>query len=232
MRHTRLAPLALLALLALAACGNDPRRQGTFAVAQSVAASTVGPLLGLRGEQPAPAAGTPAEIAAILPQLPAGPVLRFEVPKVEQSAIAFVAGSNGGSTTFATVTGQTITTRAQVVTATRGFAWDIMSSATNGATDLIRGRRSGTVDRIYRYLDTSDDEVETVARCAIAPAGGETITLASGDRYATTRMRESCTTPGGSFTNLYWVTAGGAIPRSHQWISPEVGLIEIEVIRN
>jgi len=230
MRRTR-PMIAAAALFALAACGNDPTREGNFAVAGSIASAAFGPLLGF-GDEPTPAVSTPEEIAAVLPQLPPGPVLRFEVPEIEQSAIAFRLRDRRGHITFATVTGQTITTRDGIVTATRGFGWDLMSSATNGATEIIRRRGSGTVQRIFRYLDASDDEVETVATCTISPDGGETITVASGARFATTRMREACTAEGESFTNLYWVTSGGSIPRSRQRVSEEVGALEIEVIRN
>ncbi|MEM1431485.1 MAG: YjbF family lipoprotein [Pseudomonadota bacterium] len=223
--------IAATALVALAACGNDPTREGAFALAQSIAASTVGPLLGF-GNEIEPAVSTPEAIAAVLPQLPPGPVLRIEIPNLENSAIAFQISTRAGYRTFATVTGQTVTTRDEIVTSTRGFAWDIMSSATNGATQIIRRRGSGTVQRIYRYLSPMDDEFEVVATCTISPDGGERITLASGAQFSTTRMREVCQAEGESFTNLYWVTSGGNIPRSHQRISEEVGVFEIEVIRN
>ena len=230
MRRAR--PLiAAAALLALAACGNDPSREGNFAVATSIAAAAFGPLLGI-GDEPSAAVSTPEEIAAVLPQLPPGPVLRFEVPEIEQSAIAFQLRERRGHVTFATVTGQTITTRDGIVTATRGFGWDLMSSATNGATEIIRRRGSGTVQRIFRYLDAGDDEVETVATCTISPDGSVAITVASGTRFSTTRMREVCTAGDESFTNLYWVTSSGSIPRSRQRVSAEVGALEIDVIRN
>lgn len=230
------AALAACALSLLAACGSDPDREGTFALAQAASATALGPLFGESADLPPQAANTPETLAPILAQFPPGPALRFDVLSLDQSALAFTTATNGPYRTFATVTAQTITLRGGLVTSTRGFGWDLMSSATNGAAEIIRRRGSGTVDRIYRYLSAMDDEVETVARCSIAPEGSETITLASGARFATTRLRETCEIGDQSaretFTNRYWVTAGGAIPRSEQRISDRIGALRIEVIRN
>ncbi|MEM0937167.1 MAG: YjbF family lipoprotein [Pseudomonadota bacterium] len=220
------------ALLLVTACGNDPERESDFALAQSTLSSALGPALSRGAGAPPQAASTPEALAAVLPQFPPGPVLRFEVPEIEQSALAFQSARNGDYVTFATVTAQTLTTRGGIVTSTRGFGWDLMSSATNGAADLVRRRSAGTVDRIYRHLSAMDDEVETVASCRIIRDSSETITVASGTRIATTRIREACTAGELSFTNLYWVTSSGTIFRSRQWVSPEVGSLEIEIVRN
>ncbi len=226
------AGMLLCGLTLLAGCGNDPDLEGSFALVQSAAATAFGPLFGDGNGGLTPAASTPEALAPVLAQLPPGPVLRFEVPEFGQSALAYSAARNGPYRTFATVTSQTITMRGDLVTGTRGFAWDLMSSATNGAGDIVRRRGSGSVQRIYRFLGPMDDDEELVVTCTIAPDGSEGITLASGARFATTRMRETCTGEGATFTNRYWVTSGGAIPRSEQWISDRIGAFRIERVRN
>jgi hypothetical protein len=221
---------AACAALALAGCGNDPARTGDFGVL-SAFTGQVASQVGLQDDTPTAAAASPAEIAAILPQLPPGPVIRFELPTIDQSAIAFRAGSNAGTVTLTTVTGQTVTLRGGVIVATRGFVYDLMSTDLAGTAGRVAARQPGPGRRANRYLDGLDAEVPLPLDCALASEGAETVTLVTGARVATTRMRETCTSGALTFNNFYWVAPGGTVVRARQWISREVGELHYDLLR-
>ncbi len=221
---------AACAALALAGCGNDPARTGDLAVFAALGGQ-IAAQAGLRDDTPPAAAASPAELAAILPQLPPGPVIRFELPSLGQSAIAFRAGSNADTVTLTTVTGQTVTLRGGVIVATRGFAHDLMSTELDGMSARVAARQPGPGRRLNRYLDGLDAEVTLPLDCALASEGAETVTLATGARVATTRMRETCTSGALTFNNFYWVASDGTVVRARQWISREVGELHYDRLR-
>ena len=229
MRHA-LAGLALCALGGLAGCGNDPALQGNLPTLRALG-GVLGPALG-GGGAPPPAAATPEAVARVLARLPEGPALRVALPRTGQSAFAVRAARNGPHRVFATPTGQTITLAGGVVTATRGFAGDLMSADTGGLAARLADRAPGRVDRVYRFLDGTDSEVPLSAACRLAREGGETVTLVSGARFATVRLVESCRAQGRTWRNRYWVTAAGAVKRSHQWAGPGLGHMRIEAVRD
>jgi hypothetical protein len=222
---------AALAVLALGACGNDPARQGDLATFRAFG-SVVGAAIGGGGGAPAPAAASPEAVSQALAQLPDGPVLRVALPRSGQSAFAVEAARNGPYRTFATLTGQTITLRGGVLTATRGFSGDLMSSDLGGLESLVEARTPGGVRRVYRFLDGADDEVPLSAECRIARSGEETITLVSGESLATIRLVETCKGLESAWRNSYWVAGDGAVRRAHQWAGPGLGDMRIETLRD
>lgn len=226
----RLAVAGLLAL-PLAACGNNPEQQANFTLLRTLGGTALAPLSG--GEQPRQAAATPQEIAAALQQVPQERgVIRTVLLQSDQSALAIQTGRNRGARTFQTLTGQSFTFRDGVLTQTRGLGYDLMSSSLNGADRLITGRRSGEVQRIYRFLDGENAERDFPVRCRIASGGGETITLVSGRSHATTRMQETCQAGALTFNNFYWVTGGGTVVRAHQWAGSRIGELRVELLRD
>ena len=223
--------LAGLVALPLAACGNNPEQQANFTLLRTLGTTALAPLTG--GEPPRQAAATPQEIAAALQQVPAERgVIRTVLLTGDQSALAIETGLNRGARTFQTLTGQSFTFRDGVLIQTRGLGYDLMSSSLNGADRLITGRRSGAVQRIYRFLDGENAERDLPVRCRIASEGGETITLVSGRSYATTRMRETCQAGSLTFNNFYWVTGGGTVVRAHHWAGSRIGEVRVELLRD
>lgn len=223
--------LGLAAAILLSACTNDPQRQGDFALLLGFGAALVAPLQ--TGPRTEAAASTPQTVSAFLDRLPAGvPVARVELPQFQQSAFAIESGRNRGTRTFTSFTGQSMTLRSGVLIATRGLSADLMSASTDGAERLIAARRSGSAARVYRFLDGNDDEVDFPATCTTASEGASSVTLVTGARFSTTRMRETCQAGDTTFRNTYWVTGAGRIVKSEQWVSERIGMVRIEHVRD
>lgn len=238
-----LQPALVLALLAGSACSTDPGAQREIDLLRSTGQRTLVQLLGLEPLPGPPAASEPAQVRALLAQLPPGPVIRLDLPEAGQSAFALFAATGGETVTFATVTGQTVTFRGAAVVATRGFVHDLMGVEMPPVERAVAQRAASRHARVHRYLGPDDREHARRFDCTLAREGSEPVTLVSGARFETTRMRETCARVASeaavagaasgraAFENLYWVTGEGAVMRTWQWISPELGAIEIEVLR-
>ena len=233
LRRAATGLCAAVLLGALAACTNDPVRQQGFDTAQTLATRT---LATFRGEPPAgpelQAAREPAAVQAVLAQLPPGPVIRLELPLAGQSAFAVLGGVNRDTVTFLTFSRQSVTFRGGAVVATRGFVFDLMGAdLPDGLEARIARRAQSRHHRSHRYLGSEDRERAMRFDCVLVPEAAERVELVSGAAHATTRMRETCESATFTFNNLYWVTAGGAVVQTSQWISRELGEMHVQILR-
>ncbi|PRY23016.1 group 4 capsule polysaccharide lipoprotein GfcB/YjbF [Aliiruegeria haliotis] len=152
--------------------------------------------------------------------------------ETQRTAVLIRFAQNGPYTTWRTSSRQTVTTRNGIVTGTRGLGYDLMSSDLGTASSMITGRRSGQANRVYRHLSGENHEVPMLMRCSYSPSGSDTVQLPTGRSYSATKMSERCENDDGlKIRNTYWVTSGGAIPQSIQWISPEVGKVALQTLK-
>ena len=229
-----LAGLAGLAMLALAGCGNDPSRSEGFSAARGLISGAVG----RSGGGDAAASGqisvdtNPAAAIAAVLRGQQGPVMFIALNGGSEAALLGRYGQNGPYRTWATNDRQSLTFFRGILTATRGIGGDLMSSEVGAVAPLIIGRRAGTGQRTYRYLDGENKERPLQLSCTVQPAGPATATLASGQSFAATRVDEVCQAGSLTVRNIYFVTASGFIPQSRQWQGPGNGDIAIQILRN
>ena len=228
------AAIWALALLALAGCETARDPGGT----------TISGLLRQRvaqiGQPPAPPAALPT--AAVLASR-TDPLLAVGIPSRDARATLTPAARNAGTVTWLATDGITVTTRAGLVVATRGLGHDLMSADVAGALAALAGG-GGRYSRIHYTLS---DENRTLARrldCELRPAGTETVDRV--DRRSVTRVwAETCTAgdagigrsdaPAGAgerIVNRYWVGGAGAVVRSQQWLTPQVGAVTTLLLGN
>jgi hypothetical protein len=227
MSAPRTVAALALALAGLSGCGSDPSEDTRFATVRAFVSGLV------QGDAPQ-GPTDPAQLAGTIQralQASDAPLMLAVLPEREQTALLGEFGVNGPYRTWATQEEQALVLRNGILVGTRGVGPDLMSSEVGQVAPLIRGRRAGTGQRVYRHLDGVNQEVPTVFTCRIAPAGRETVQLASGARPAVTRMVESCRSSDRRIENVYWVTSAGAIPQSRQWQGPDVGPIVIQILR-
>lgn len=207
-------PLALAALSALTACGNE----GPGVVGQAVQ-QVAGSALGGRGgtAQPAAPARSDAERAAEALQVNPGPLIQVGIESLNQTQIMAMTGGNGGMRTFMNPAEEAVILRGGLIVATRGILGQDLSVAEPGTERLIRSGASGTGTRVMRYLGGDGLERPLRFACAVGP-GPQGLT------------QESCEGHGISFQNTYAVQ-GGQIPVSRQWVGPGIGYVTVAVLR-
>ena len=216
IRFWRYAGLAAAFALALTGCGNDvrqsPLRLATAAVVDLVRPDT--PSVDARAQlTPELIASAPVSILLVIQQQ-------------EDVGFTLLANSaNLGVIEWRNAAGQSILRRDGIVTGTRGFGFDRM---TTDVTGLIRALATGGADgvvRVNRIIDGAGVIEAHRFLCNVRLVGTETLTI-YGRNYDTRTYTESCDGPGGRFTNRYWVEPGGTIRRSVERITPELGDFE------
>ena len=206
----------LLAVLIIASCGSDKAEHEGF----SVALAEVTRLVSGKAAVPAP----PALNRAAIDQ-GGNPLIRARIEKVGLVAFMGKIGEGRGAIIWSSVDGTTLAIRDGVVISTRGMGTDLMSSASPTAAQLA------TADRLNRqnyYLFGGETEQLVSFDCQLRDQGPERITVVE-LAYDTSHRVETCTGSGGlSFENHYWFDNRAIIRQSRQWISPDVGFLELQ----
>lgn len=149
---------------------------------------------------------------------PDEPLLRVSAPSVGAEGVMKLVGRNGAVDTWMSFDLYSVSLQKGVVVATRGFGFDMMAgdgSASLEAMALLDGREYG---RQIRYLTSDNHSSWLMAACHMG---------ASGRDRALRRYDEKCRARRHVFTNHYWMDAKGQIVQSRQWVSPELGYLEI-----
>lgn len=208
--------------LALAGCGNDRDATAGARLTGTIVKAVV-------GKKDKPAAAGPPTTRARLAQFKT-PMIMAELPNRGTFTFVVPNAVNGDVETWASADDKTISLRQGIVVATRGFGPDLMQSVVPSISQVASG--SGTVQRVYYYLDGADQTQRRDFTCTLANLGPATITVV--ERQHTTRhVAEACTGDSGSFTNEYWFENGTFLRKSNQLLNIEWGpLVLSRVIDN
>jgi hypothetical protein len=224
MTKRLLSGLAAGAIAVLAGCSGGDRDT-------SVGLSMIKGVLAPKDEAALPNA---AQLTALIQQsLEATnqPIVAVAVPKRKAIAIMPRIETNGDYATHGTSERRSVTLKRGMVTATRGFGEDLMSSDVDAALAMIRGRKAGTVQRVQRYLDGENQTVTLETTCRVTPGGGVRYQSGELDRRAV-KVRETCKAQSTRFTNSYQVDAEtGRILQAQQWVSPVNGKVLVRQLR-
>ncbi|MFD1882833.1 YjbF family lipoprotein [Paracoccus pacificus] len=218
---------ALLAVLALAGCSSktveDQNKSSLFGSLRQAVSQTVA---SRRGGDEAAAAQTPdspQDIAARALAANPGPLILAGLESSGATQAMAVIGENNGVRTFATTNMQALLLRRGMLTGTKGLGHDLSAAEIRGSEALIRARRAGSATRTMYFIGGDGLERPLPVNCQIAPGA------AAGPGQ---RVVESCEGYGVKFQNNYLVTSGGGIPVSRQWISPNLGYVTIQILRD
>lgn len=212
--------MGLMALALAAGCTNDAGNDKQ-AITKQVASQIFNP-----PPKPAP---VPLPTRAQLDASP-GAYLLARIPVTGGDALLVVAGQNGPVRTWTTAGGTTLALRDGVLVATRGLRGaDLMSAAVPSVATLRTG--SGSHRRSMFYLDGDDQPVRRDFVCELRNAGAETAELIERS-YPVRHIVEACTGAAGAFENQYWIEASGSLRRSRQWIGPELGSVELDLLKD
>src|SRR6056297_1247359 len=159
------------------------------------------------------------------------PLAFVVLPKRQAITIMPRIETNGAYVTHGTADRRSLALKHGMLTATRGFGEDLMSSEVDASLDLVRERKAGTVQRVQRYLDGENQTTVLETTCQITPGGTVRYHAGELDRQAV-KVRETCKAQTTRFTNSYQVDAHTArILQAQQWISPLNGSATIQQLR-
>lgn len=170
------------------------------------------------------ACGTPRDPAALRARLTPAQIAQLRVPMIfvtapraGLAATLIPVREEGDTRVWQSRDGAQIITREGLIIGTRGLGFDMMSGDAPVGAGAAHMRR---MTRLSGDLDTRLSEFS----CRVTPTGraahppnGKPITI----------WTEDC----GAFTNAYHRDRDGTLWWSRQWVSPELGALEIEVIR-
>ncbi|MDF1872318.1 YjbF family lipoprotein [Vannielia sp.] len=224
-------PLALT--LALAGCGNDPNRGAGNTLLKDITQvlrKTVS-----KGDNKG-GAQTDAQVAQLVPlalKRVKGSALLALLNDGKQVAVLGEQENRAGYMTYTTTERQTLTLRGGIITSSRGLGGDLMSSSVDETARLVRARSAGQGQRVMRFLTGDWQEVGLSFACRVSRDQAETIPTATRGNVQTQRMIEICrsTSGGTTFTNIYWVSGGGTIWQSRQWLGNDNGYIAVSLLR-
>lgn len=222
---------ALLALgLAVSACSSNSTGGSPLSQLAKNLAGRVKP------GQPKAAAGAGPSAAQLQAAVASTdqPLLFIVLEGAQGAATMLKVGSNQGFDTYSSSPDlkQTLTLRDGVVSSSRGFGTDLLSSDVAGTVAALRTRGPSTYTRQVSYLGGDRQPIDIEVLCTTKVIGSETVPIVTGPKHDTTKMEELCKTPtGAQFVNLFWVGADGMIWQSKQFIHPELGAVVIQVLR-
>jgi hypothetical protein len=166
------------------------------------------------------AALTPERIAAI-----DVPMIMVVAPDVGVAAALLQVGRNGDVVTWQTADGVQISLQRGVVVATRGLGYDVMSADVGSPP-----HQGGPYQRVWSSLDRDLGLNFHTLNCQRRSLGEHPSDDFAGPATLT-RLIETCEGPHGDIRNRFDIGADGFTWGSEQWISPEVGSLQITVIK-
>ncbi len=215
--------LALTAALSLGACGNV-NQEGAEAL------RNLPKTLLAKKEPPKPL--TLQEIATAVSSTTAS-VFMFEYENLGAQFLLQDIEQNGPYHTYGNPTRQVVVLRDGMITATRGFGGDLMSSEEDGLFSLVRSRTTGRTSYDQRFLTPENLTIVRRYSCYVSP-GGSVPVVSDVLQVTGSSMEAVCTgvnKDSPDFTNTYTVSGDGYILGARQWLGPTIGYFVSQALR-
>ena len=206
---------ALIAMLG--ACGNVDSEEGSIpgllaeAARQSVAQRG-------RAEAEVVAKADPGQMAATALRVNKGPLIMVGLERAGTTQVLAMTGENGGQRTYMTENEQALILRDGMLAGTRGLGHDLSVAEMAQSSALIRSGRSGQANRTMRYWTGDGVERPLKLECSIGPGPKPGV------------MIEDCKNGPLEIQNSY-ISQGGRVTVSRQWIVPDLGYATIQELR-
>ncbi|WP_233417023.1 YjbF family lipoprotein [Halovulum marinum] len=231
-------PMLLAAALAaaLSGCGSQQAESGRI-VKQALA----GFFPGGGGAETAPSPAQQATVAAApagltRAQVDASGVAMIRARLASETARSVLTGAseNDGYVSYVSRFGQMLTLRGSLVTASRGLGYDLLSLSPGADDPLVRPRPVGAwparVTRTYRFPGRGPGGRALSVQCTYVPGQTRRIEIVE-VVHTGIQVEERCAGGGVAFSNYHLADArSGFVWRSLQWLGPEQGFIDLEVL--
>ena len=160
-------------------------------------------------------------------------IIRARVGEDTRGVLLYARSVNDDYVTFASQLQQTMTLRGSLITASRAIGYDMLSlrSDPNDPVAVTTPPESwpATATRDYRFTgDTPGGRLISV-NCRFIKGPAYELELLD-KTFDTTIMQGQCRGDGVTFTNIHLVEDDGQILRSAQWLGPDQGMVEIDIL--
>lgn len=160
-------------------------------------------------------------------------IIRARVGDDTRGVMLYARSVNENYVTYASQLQQTMTLQGSLITASRAIGYDMLSVRADVGDPVTVPTPPDdwrdSVTRDYRFTgDTPGGRLISV-RCRFAKGPAYELELLD-KTFDTTIMQSQCAGDGQRFTNIHLVQADGQILRSAQWLGPDQGMIEIDIL--
>ncbi|MCH2163662.1 MAG: YjbF family lipoprotein [Marinovum sp.] len=221
MSLTRILACAVL-VLSVAACGNTSGQNAGLNQARAAISGLFAkapPRPNLRAQV------TPEALAATQTGL-----IYLDLPSFNADSFLTPIGRNKSVHTWGTADGTQVSLDRGIITATKGLATDLVSAGLAEVRAAVRGQRSRAT-RVHRYYNGENQIILRAFVCDYGRTSGVAGENLAG-RFTATRVVETCSAGGGgTFQNTYFLDSRGTVRTSTQWVSPQAGYAEIQLLK-
>lgn len=148
------------------------------------------------------------------------PAILVTIPKTKALSSISIARANGAIVTWISPDNVSVVKKDHIVSATRGFGDDLISSDLRGVRAALAAR-GGSYERSYQFMNQLNELRTQTYRCVMTSSGQKNLTIYEITEPAT-HLTEVCENEEGGFQNDYWVR-GNRMLQSQQWVSPTIG---------
>ncbi len=160
-------------------------------------------------------------------------IIRARVGDDTRGALLYARSLNDDYVTYASQLQQTLTLRGSLITASRAIDTDLLAlrSDANDPVAVLTKPADWPAQVSRDYHIAGDGPSGTVYSVTCQLTEGPAFELELLDKVFDTQiMQDKCSGDGVSFTNIHLVQANGQILRSAQWLGPQQGTIEIDIL--
>ena len=209
---------AAVVLATLAACGNDKDTGANpVLIAGQVAKGLAGKVTPAK-EGAVAKPRSPEQMAAEALAVNKGPLVLVGFESLGRNQVMAMTGQNGTMRTFMAPSKEAVILRQGMLVGTRGLGNDLSVAEAPQLEALIRAGRSGQGPRVMRYYTGDGKERPLNFTCTTGPGPKPGVIV------------EDCQGHGAQFQNSY-ITQGGQIAVSRQWVGPALGYVTIQTLR-
>jgi len=160
-------------------------------------------------------------------------IIRARVGEDTRGVMLYGRAVNDDYVTYASQLQQTMTLQGSLITASRAIGFDMLSLRTDEGDPVTvltpPDEWSGSVTRDYRFTgDTPGGRLISVT-CRFSQGPAYELELLD-KTFDTTVMKSRCAGDGQRFTNVHLVLEDGQIIQSAQWLGPDQGMIEFDIL--
>jgi len=160
-------------------------------------------------------------------------IIRARVGQEGDGVMLYGRAVNDEYVTYASQLMQTMTLQGSLITASRAISYDMLALRTDEGDPVTvltpPDEWQGTLTRDYHFTgDTPEGRVISVT-CRFEKGPENELELLD-KTFDTTIMEVHCAGGGVRFTNYHMVQADGQILTSAQWLGPDQGMVEIDIL--